>query len=401
MTMKKAGKCVLLLLAAVAVAAWSFEMLPETGLGGLFSALKAEASAAAAEISYVDRETNVTQSVSPAAITGETKTLSDEYYCAYSDTTVSQRLTVASGKTVYLILPDGVTLTCSKGIEVPSGTTLIICGQENDSGRLIANSESGNAGIGGNNGKACGDIIIHGGNIEAKGNDGGSAGIGGGKGQSAGNLTIYGGKVTGMGGNASAGIGGGSNGGVDNPILIHGGTIRGNGSMGGAGIGGGNNADCSSYIAIYGGHVTGMADTYLETGAGIGSGSYGNFNSAIRIIGGTVIGNSGNGAGIGCGANGSIQRIEIEGGNIHPTAATGAAIGAGQSGSVEKILISGGDIHAKASHFGAGIGGGGLKDFGGEITISGGTIHVESAYGAGIGSGASNGFRRPIWASRP
>lgn len=115
--------------------------------------------------------------------------------------------------TVNLILRDGVTMTCTKIINVASGHTLNIYGQTNNSGKLIVTGGENNAAIGSIENVYAGRINIHGGNIEAAGGQN-SAGIGGGTYRgfdvdpSLGGLTIYGGKVTAQGGVNGAGIGG-------------------------------------------------------------------------------------------------------------------------------------------------------------------------------------------------
>ena len=77
------------------------------------------------------------------------------------------------------------------GIFVPEGKTLTICGD----GSLTATGGNDGAGIGGNEQKPCGNIVIAGGNITAVGGVT-SAGIGGGTYSSCGNITITGGSIT-------------------------------------------------------------------------------------------------------------------------------------------------------------------------------------------------------------
>lgn len=137
------------------------------------------------------------------------------------------------------------------GIYIPSGYTLTIDGN----GILNASSAYANAsrednyecyaaGIGGGNSLNCGNIVINGGTIVAKGGGQyGSAGIGAGTEASCGDITITGGTVTATGGEGAAGIGSGTVISSCGNILISGGTVTatgGNGAFGaGAGIGSG------------------------------------------------------------------------------------------------------------------------------------------------------------------
>lgn len=138
------------------------------------------------------------------------------------------------------------------GIYIPSGYTLTIEGN----GTLNASSAYANAsrddyyecyaaGIGGGRQQNCGNIVINGGTIVAKGGGSryGSAGIGAGTTASCGDITITGGNVTATGGEGAAGIGSGTVISSCGNILIFGGTVTatgGNGTWGaGAGIGSG------------------------------------------------------------------------------------------------------------------------------------------------------------------
>ena len=117
-------------------------------------------------------------------------------------------------------------------IQFPEGKTLIIC----DDGSLTSNS------IGGFEDN-CGNIIIEGGTITAKGS--GGAGIGGGYGAKCGNITIKGGTVTATGGDGAAGIGTGDDGSCGN-ITITGGIVTATGGIMAAGIGSGWGGSCGS-----------------------------------------------------------------------------------------------------------------------------------------------------------
>jgi hypothetical protein len=131
------------------------------------------------------------------------------------------------------------------GIFVPSGSTLTIDG----TGSLTAeggsyDSTSYGAGIGGNSGIACGNIVINGGTVTAVGHSV-CAGIGSGSYASCGTITINGGTVTATGGGEAAGIGSGGYGSCGN-ITISGGTVEATGGQNAAGIGCGNEGFCGN-----------------------------------------------------------------------------------------------------------------------------------------------------------
>ncbi len=173
------------------------------------------------------------------------------------------------------------------GIHPAVGETLTIQG----TGSLTASSNGFGAGIGGGQGKACGNIEIQGGTITATGGDN-AAGIGGGD-QSCGTITISGG------------------------------TVKATGGAIAAGIGSGNNAGCGA-IEISGGSVTATGG---DTAAGIGSGGGGGANcGAITISGGTVKATGGRfAAGIGTGDQGTCGTVEITTGVTQVTATKGTS----------------------------------------------------------------------------
>ena len=114
------------------------------------------------------------------------------WYAVQEDFTLSERLVIK--KNVNLILCDGKTLTCAKGVQL-SGGSLTIWGQTGGSGLLEASAEEGNAGIGGGSaGPMGGSLTVHSGRIRALSSSG-AAGIGGGQGQNGGTVTILGGYV--------------------------------------------------------------------------------------------------------------------------------------------------------------------------------------------------------------
>lgn len=182
------------------------------------------------------------------SVSSDTKVM---YNCAYKvqqDVTISERIVVNGDVT--LTLEEGCTLTAQHGIEVEAGNTLTI----NGTGSLTIPT-GGNycAGIGSNNGKEYGHIIINGGIITTQG------------------------------GQYGAGIGGGNEN-VDNGnccITINGGVINATGDANAAGIGGGyggahtnNPRGAAGTIIINGGQVTALQKSFSgsSTHCGIGHG---------------------------------------------------------------------------------------------------------------------------------
>ena len=233
-------------------------------------------------------------------------------------------------------------------IYIPSGNTLTIRG----GGTLIAdNSGAYGAGIGGSFQNDCGNIVIEGGNITAKGSTG--AGIGGGSnGHSCGTITISGGTITATGGDNAAGIGSGQNGSCG-AITISGGTINATGGDFAAGIGSGyayGNPNTCGDITISGSAQ--VTATGGNRAAGIGSGNADNAKNTcgnITISGGTVkaVGKT-CAAGIGTGSgyednNGVCGAITISGGIVEATGGDDAAgIGSGCHGKFTSISITSG-----------------------------------------------------------
>ena len=210
----------------------------------------------------------------------------EKWYYVKQDKTFSSRPLIAKGK-VHLVIPDGVTLTLKKGLQAneTDNAELHLHGQQGDSGKLIAeNDKLYAAGIGGSEKESSGTIVIHGGNITAKGYEH-SAGIGAGGYNGDHSLhtliTIYGGTVNATGGKYSAGIGLGytwlsylSDEDKKTRINIYGGNVTANGGAYGPGIGVGKSKpndlnEESLIINIEGGVVTATGG---EDGAGIGAG---------------------------------------------------------------------------------------------------------------------------------
>ena len=325
----------------------------------------------------------------------------------------------------HLILCDGAQVEADI-VHVAPGHTLHIYGQAANSGKLyipMGNDDEfeKESGIGGRNAEACGNVIIHGGDIHAEGKDNGGAGIGGGSKGNGGNVTIYGGNVYAQGGGGEdmcgAGIGGGNaaNGGT---VTIYGGTIKADGYKGGAGIGSGNNDShhggtgplsgerspiTGGTVIIYGGYVEAYG---TDGGAGIGGGNNGG-GADVTINGGIVKANGGSsGAGIGTGIQGGSDavhytgKLTVNGGEVYAYGGDDAAgIGGGDDVSGSDVTINGGYVYAKGDGNGAGIGSGcegiwsgGVQ--GGSLTVTGGRVEAyggEDAAGIGGGEDADGG----------
>ncbi len=160
-----------------------------------------------------DEETKsmvATNTTSYTVVTKDTATFEDKTWYVVTNTVELGKITVNGA--AHLILCDGAELkvtgrdTLKPGINVASGKSLTIYGQASGTGALIAFGGSYEAGIGGGDMNACGNITINGGTITAIGNSG--AGIGGGSEGNGGTVTINGGTVTAM-SMFSAGIGAG------------------------------------------------------------------------------------------------------------------------------------------------------------------------------------------------
>ena len=212
-------------------------------------------------------------------------------------------------------------------------------GQTEGTGKIYSHPDSG-AGIGGYTGYDNGNIVIHGGIIEAVGAKH-CAGIGSNDGCKTGSITIYGGTITATGGSYAAGIGGGRDSDGGN-ITIYGGNITATGKDSSAGIGGDdpiNNRADKSTITIYGGTINAKGNS---KGAGIGGGEYG--SATITISGGQVTATGGNkgGAGIGSGADGTGSTIKLFGGTIAAYAAdsNAYAIGNGKNKAGSNSIIT-------------------------------------------------------------
>lgn len=119
----------------------------------------------------------------PSMVTGE------HWYAVCENLTLNDRVAIPSGAVVNLVLMDGVTVNCTKGMRLPASSTLIIWGQAGDSGslRCDANDVDDCAGIGGNDEEDAGKFILNGGSVTALGGKF-AAGDGGG---SDGTVRVY------------------------------------------------------------------------------------------------------------------------------------------------------------------------------------------------------------------
>ena len=336
-----------------------------------------------------------------------------------------KRLIAPENGTAYLILCDGAKLTAQ--ITIDDGHSLVIYGQSENTGQLVANGYYENessllAGIGSSGNQDMGDLEIHGGTITARGTNY-SAGIGGGgyasiwthRGVNGGDVDIYGGKVTAYGGLFGAGIGGGSNdqatqlahadhyGGRGGHLTVYGGEVYAYANGGSAAIGGGSNGNGGSFT-IWGGIVKAYGNGEKgneKHGAGIGSGHrlYGSYDGGnVYIHGGEVYAYGGAyGAGIGGGQGCSGANVEVDGGYVYADGGLDAAgIGSGEeqtrgpNTNGGTLVVNGGHVYADGTGWGAGIGAGEDSD-GASIEINGGIVEAYAGSDAGNKNGSAIG----------
>ena len=270
---------------------------------------------------------------------------------------------------VHLIVTNDAQVVFKEGIQIQNGSSLTIYGQRGQKGKIVAKGVNERAGIGV---PWNATLTVNGAIVNGVGGDKG-AGIGGNDGRDCGTIIINDGKVTGDGSHQGAGIGGGAGGGrISRSITINGGTVRGNGlrdpksdeEYTGAGIGGGSGGSQGGPITINGGNV----QAYARYGAGIGGGGmYGRDGGNVVINDGNVSAISVYGAGIGGGGERYCQ-------DYHETTGDGG-----------DVKITGGEVFAASSSGGAGIGGGCDSKLhikggrGGKLEVTGGTVSAVSA----------------------
>ena len=401
-------------------------------------------------VAYLDKDGNQQVCTAYTVLTSETKASILDYadkwydlpagwYVVKGDVTITPRLDTHGA--VNLILTDGSHLTAEWGINVKEGDTFTVYAQstgEDTMGKLTAclsedfNSDgsvkyyvwpdSGMPGIGAS--RRCrkansviyeneGTIIINGGYILAKGQDGASAigGCGGdtvtpsphSENRKCGSITINGGivrtePVTMRATPINVGIGscqlgyGGSvtiNGGTvmanansdaictgrGGSITINGGDITARGGLGRYGNGHGIGTFRVADITINGGNIEAYS---YRGGSGIGSDS----PTTVKITNGTIKAVSNEIAAIGT-PKYSAGSVSITGGKV-------TAIGKGEAdgiGGHGDVSITGGEIDVSVEGSGVAIGGNG----GGSINIQGNAIKsISSRSGACIGGSAKN-----------
>lgn len=228
------------------------------------------------QISYVDADGADMGTQECTDLKYDTRELNNGWYAVTSNTSTYRNRLNVSGD-VNLILCDGATLTCPKGITVGAGNSLTIWAQQNGTGSLVVSeAESFYAGIGSYNGPA-------------------------------GAVTVNGGKLRVTGGQMSPGIGAGGRG-SDAAVTINGGEVTANGGENGVGVGScyyaSSDDGVNVTVTVNGGALTATG----SNAAGIGGGSLAQ-HGAIRVTinGGTVTATGGGAPGIGCGGNGNVD----------------------------------------------------------------------------------------------
>ena len=288
----------------------------------VFTQIKVEAFAEEV-VKYWDRERNeqvTLKTEDVTAVTGDMTTLGDanstapKWYVVKGDVTVNERINMAGN--VHLILADNSKLDAKKGIAVLKDNSLTIYGENKEvttsTGKIIAEGDNGNAGIGGNLSKDTGNIKITGGKIDAS--------------SKKADIAQYG-RYEESGAGIGSGLRTGDGGGSPFTIEITGGEINAKAHSGG-GIGNNITEEEIGTIEIKGGKITARS----EYGAGIGSNSSDPAGN-IKITGGEISSSSFRGAGIG-GGDGqeldSICTIEISGGIVEAISDKGDGIGIGK-----------------------------------------------------------------------
>ncbi|MBR3269173.1 MAG: hypothetical protein IKI58_10695 [Oscillospiraceae bacterium] len=344
------------------------------------------------------------------------------WYVAKGNITMNGTTLTVRGN-VNIILCNDANVKILDGIEVKTGYSLSIYGQEGDNGFLYAKNNDQDAGIGCGPNSGVGDITIHGGKVEAHGGKY-AAGIGSGDERQMGShITIYGGDIQAFGGKYGAGIGSGDETSGDNGYIdIYGGNVFAKGGDEGAGIGGGNEGN-GRHITIWGGKIEAIGSSKEAAGIGggdDGGGGYITINGGevtawafsygpaiggdtncgtITINGGEIYAFGGLGAGIGGAYVENLVKgsITINGGKVYAssTNSTGIGAGAGTSSGGDcdiPITINGGNVTAYGTGGSAGIGAGNAGNLNGQITIAGGYVEASAnkGGGAGIGSGAED-----------
>ena len=274
-------------------------------------------------VKYWDRERNEQVTLKTEDVTVVTdgmKTLGDanitapKWYVVKGNIIVNDRINIEGN--VHLILADNSKLDAKRGIAVLKGNSLIIYGENKEvtssTGKIVAEGDNGDAGIGGDLSKDTGNIKITGGKVDAS--------------SKKADITQYN-RFAESGAGIGSGLRTGDGGGSPFTIEITGGEINAKAHSGG-GIGNNITKEEIGTIEIKGGKITARS----EYGAGIGSNS-GDPAGNIKITGGEISSSSFRGAGIGGGDEqglDSIGTIEISGGIVEAISDKGDGIGIGK-----------------------------------------------------------------------
>ena len=256
----------------------------------VFTQIKVEAFAEEV-VKYWDRERNEQVTLKTEDVTVVTdgmKTLGDanitapKWYVVKGNIIVNDRINIEGN--VHLILADNSKLDAKRGIAVLKGNSLIIYGENKEvtssTGKIVAEGDNGDAGIGGDLSKDTGNIKITGGKVDAS--------------SKKADITQYN-RFAESGAGIGSGLRTGDGGGSPFTIEITGGEINAKAHSGG-GIGNNITKEEIGTIEIKGGKITARS----EYGAGIGSNS-GDPAGNIKITGGEISSSSFRGAGIGGG----------------------------------------------------------------------------------------------------
>ena len=319
----------------------------------------------ASEVPYLDErgveKVVVDYEMVDGSFTGNTT--AGMWFVVYQDTTLAERPEIKAG--THLVVFDGVTLSCNKGMDVPRSGTLNIYAQSlgEAAGTIIADARSENH----------------------------HAGIGSHTGYEMGRVTINGGHIVAFGGDEAAGIGTGGNYNSDyyslqywesGPFVLNNGEVVAQGGNHGAGVGQGL-FNCSWYrgmrvfdnvvsqmsMQVHGGKLEATGG-FQSPGIGICFNNFGGFS--LHVDGGEVIATGGGQAsGIG-GAYDVVHQtsIYVAGGNVVARGGTGkAGIGGGDG----ELLYSGGQTYK--------------GDYGMRLYFLGGSVEVTSDPGTGAMGG--------------
>ena len=192
-------------------------------------------------------------------------------YLADDDLKLSDTIVISGD--VKLILPDNSSIKAEDGIYIKDGATLTVYGQGDKAktmGKITAKPKSG-PGIGGMADTIGGNLVIHGGYIDAEGGTN-AAGIGGGNHKSGiRGVTIYGGTVEAYGCSGNAAIGAGEGGNLKGKIKITGGYVK--------AVTSNHSKNLKRVAAAIG---AGAEDSIADLGGGV-------CDTKIEITGGTVI----------------------------------------------------------------------------------------------------------------